>query len=398
MFKDLKRVVYQVPDVEAARNWYGKLLGKSPYYESSVLAAYEIGSVSLSLVRGRDPLKEDAGRVSVYWAVDNVDEALGRMIDLGASQNMAPVNYPGARMARALDPFGNMVGLAAPLKEDADQTIENDASKTAMNVASFRAMAVRDERPGMQGPDIYAHLFLSDELVNRINDPAVKESDLYKLLRPLYGYFIARTAFFDHVFQQALQDQTPQIVNLGAGYDTRAYRFRDQLSVTKVLELDAPTTQNRKRSILQAKAIPAPPQLSYVAINFKSDDLNRALEKTLFDRNSKSLFICEGVIYYLDAAAVDTLLDAIKRNSIPGSKFCFDYMSAKLPSSSSGEPLQFWIEEARIPAFLSERGFRIVDYVNTEEMEKRYLTLPDGALGEKPAAHMHFILAERVEE
>jgi hypothetical protein len=74
---------------------------------------------------------------------------------------------------------------------------------------------------------------------------------------------------------------------------------------------------------------------------------------------------------------------------------CFDYVTGKWLSAPANEPIHFAIEEERIPSFLAARGFEILDHVNTEEMAKRFLTLRDGTLGEKPIERMHFVLANR---
>jgi len=58
---------------------------------------------------------------------------------------------------------------------------------------------------------------------------------------------IARTAWFDGLFLDALNNKIPQIVLLGAGYDSRGFRYAKYNSSTKVIELDTATTQNRKK-------------------------------------------------------------------------------------------------------------------------------------------------------
>jgi O-methyltransferase involved in polyketide biosynthesis len=57
---------------------------------------------------------------------------------------------------------------------------------------------------------------------------------------------IARTACFDSLFMAALKYRTPQIVLLGAGYDSRAYRFAESNQSTTIFELDIapPKTTN----------------------------------------------------------------------------------------------------------------------------------------------------------
>ena len=64
------------------------------------------------------------------------------------------------------------------------------------------------------------------------------------------GYFLARTAYFDHVFKSACEENIPQIVFLGAGYDTRACRYKDIIKSTRIFELDILPTQQHKKEIL----------------------------------------------------------------------------------------------------------------------------------------------------
>jgi methyltransferase (TIGR00027 family) len=187
----------------------------------------------------------------------------------------------------------------------------------------------------------------------------------------------------------------PQIVFLGAGYDTRALRFRDQLGETKIFEIDAPSTQDRKVRILRASGIALPPQLKYIPVNFKTEDFGKKLEMEGFDNAEKTLFIWEGVMYYLPPAAVETTLRVIKENSPEGSRLCFDYMSAKLDSINSGEPFLFWIESSEIGSFLNLRGFKLLDHLDAAEMERRYLTLRDGSPAERSLSKLCLVYAER---
>ena len=94
-----------------------------------------------------------------------------------------------------------------------------------------------------------------------------------KFLPGLYEYMIARTAYFDNIFTDALNKNTPQIVLLGAGYDTRAFRFGELNKATKIIELDIATTQNRKRRCLKKTQIDMPENLSFVPINFDKESV-----------------------------------------------------------------------------------------------------------------------------
>jgi len=73
-----------------------------------------------------------------------------------------------------------------------------------------------------------AEIFLPASLQVFLRFEKVRENTKNKLAAFMPGlneYIIARTAFFDGLFLDALKDKFPQIVLLGAGYDSRAYRF-----------------------------------------------------------------------------------------------------------------------------------------------------------------------------
>ncbi len=394
MLKRLKRIVYQVPDLTAAKNWYATFLGLEPVFDTPLGVIFLVGDNTLSLVPSASSLPVDNGRIMTYWEVDDVDASFRRMIEMGASSYAEAKNVMTIRTAQVRDPFGNIIGLSGPIPGAKDKTVETQPSHTAMAVSFCRALAARDERD-IRRPDAFAELFLTEEARKALENPAMRDAVINRsVTRPLYGYLIARSAFVDAVFEQAIRDNIPQIAFIGAGYDTRAFRFREKLGNTRVYELDAPATQNRKKDILQKESILIPPQLSFVPVNFKTDDLGEVLERAGLNKNLRTLFIWEGVMYYLPAEAVDKTLKAIKANSIDGSLLCLDYMTEKLDSPNSGEPFLSWIDKRDIKAFLEDRGFRILDHVDSEEMIRRFLTLPDGTIAEQPFSRLCLVLAQ----
>ncbi|GAG49482.1 unnamed protein product, partial [marine sediment metagenome] len=136
-----------------------------------------------------------------------------------------------------------------------------------------------------------------------------------KLTPGMYEYMLARTAFFDNVFMGALNKNVPQIVLLGAGYDTRSYRFAKLNSTTKIFELDIATTQNRKKKCLKKTQIDFPKHVTLVPIDFNKESLKNVLEKAGYENNEKTLFIWEGVSYYLEPDSVDATLEFVKNSS-----------------------------------------------------------------------------------
>lgn len=210
----------------------------------------------------------------------------------------------------------------------------------------------------------------------------------------IYEYVIARTKLMDTAFVEALEAHFPQIILLGAGFDTRALRFANQNQGTKIYELDVATTQRPKLEILQKKEISLPEDLVFVPIDFDQENLFEVLAKAGFQVGQRNLFLWEGVTMYISAEAVDSTLEFIHRRSARGSRIVFDYIYASVlrqenrfygepeifkTVSRVGEGWTFGLEEGQIKPFLEERGFGIVAHYTPLELEKKYLTAEDGA-------------------
>jgi methyltransferase (TIGR00027 family) len=278
------------------------------------------------------------------------------------------------------------------------EDIMSQPSVSALNVARCRAMAAHESRAEIKGPDHLAELFLGEEAQPSLRNPAVHAAILQKMAAVSpggYEFFIARTAYLDAVFAQALRDDLPQIVLLGAGYDTRACRYSDLIHAARVFELDTPVTQQHKRGLLEQAHVTIPPQLTFVPIDFTRDDMGETLTQAGYRPDQKTLFIWEGVCYYLPPQTVDETLRFVRECAPAGSILCFDYMlaaddladrygaqqsRAAMDAMYTEEPLQFDLEEAQVPAFLAARGFTLAEHLTAADLEARYLTLSDGTL------------------
>jgi methyltransferase (TIGR00027 family) len=275
-------------------------------------------------------------------------------------------------------------------------SLENQPSASALNVARCRAVAAHEPREEIRGADDLAEIFLGEEAQMSLKDPAIHAVILKKLAAVSpggYEYFLARTAYLDAVVEQALRGNIPQIVFLGAGYDTRSFRFGALIQDTRIFELDSPATQQHKRFLLEQAHIVIPGQLTFIPIDFTKDRMADRLFQAGYARDKKTLFIWEGVSYYLPPQTVDDTLSFVRLNSPAGSILCFDYMISDtadrfgaqqartaMQTMYTAEPLQFDLEEGQAAAFLAERGFQIVEHLTADDLQKRYLTLRDGSL------------------
>jgi methyltransferase (TIGR00027 family) len=133
---------------------------------------------------------------------------------------------------------------------------------------------------------------------------------------PLRDHLAARTRFFDEQVLAALGRGIRQVVILGAGYDDRALRFR--LPGVRYFELDHPATQSDKRRRLTRMRADLS-ALALIAADFRYDDVGAALAAAGHDRERASLFLCEGLLVYLDRDAFVGLLAALSSRAARGS-------------------------------------------------------------------------------
>ena len=393
MFKSLKRITYQVADIEKAKQWYSEFLNQQPVFSAPFVAIYRIGDCSLSLSFGKPPLPESNERSETYWEVDDIDAAYKRLIDLGAQPYMPVKTVLNIRIAKVIDPFDNIIGLTGNPLDIKERTVENQPSETAMTTAFCRALSFKEDRKDIRGPDSLAELFLTDEAKKPLKDSVTRTWAIQNLVSsPLYGYLLSRTAFFDEVFRKHINDNIPQIVLLGAGYDTRAYRYSEMIQSTKIFELDIQSTQKRKQTILKDANITIPAQLLFVSINFKENRIEEVLAKPAYSAAVKTLFIWEGVTYYLPEAAVSGTLSFVKSHAPKGSAICFDYATDKLESFNAAEPFQSWMgkEKGDVETYLSRFGIKPIEHIDSMEMERRYLALKDGSIAEKALSIFRF--------
>jgi methyltransferase (TIGR00027 family) len=199
---------------------------------------------------------------------------------------------------------------------------------------------------------------------------------------------IARTKLIDDLICEASRS-IDQLVILGAGYDTRAHRLAG-LSGVAVCEIDHPSTQAAKRSVLARGQPPTATMPTYVAVDFERDDLFAALTASRHQTAHRRLFLWEGVTQYLSAQAVEKTISAIRRAGHPGDTLVFTYVDDAVISgehdrfpeaarwlhgtAKRGEPWIFGLPPADLDDFLRERGFCLVSDLSTREAGERYFT------------------------
>lgn len=170
----------------------------------------------------------------------------------------------------------------------------------------------------------------------------------------IVNFIDARTQWFDEAVVSALDAGITQVVVVAAGYDTRAYRFGRQ-GVT-FFEIDLPDASRKKQELVQ-KLIPETEYRwpEFVAADLSSVRLEDALKGTTFQKTTRSLFIVEGLVYYLKPTAVKGLLESISALSAKGSRLQFDFVRL---STLTGDNFNPGFDTMRLSVFNKGERFR----------------------------------------
>jgi len=198
--------------------------------------------------------------------------------------------------------------------------------------------------------------------------------------------FIAvRTRFAEDALAGAVERGVKQLVVLGAGLDTFAYRspLRDRL---RIFEVDHPATQAWKRRQLTETGILAPESLTFAPVDFERETLADGLTAAGFDFAQQTFFTWLGVVPYLSETAVWSTLTFIASLS-GGAQVVFDY--ADPPDTLSPEARAFhdaraervqaigeaWVtyfDAGPLHAGLRKIGFSDVEDLGPREIAARY--------------------------
>ena len=147
------------------------------------------------------------------------------------------------------------------------------------------------------------------------------------------GALTCRVRYDDDVIAAAMSDGIDQLVILGAGLDTRAYRL-PRIDKTRVFEVDLPKVQNDKKAELARYLGDLPPNVTFLPIDFNTDTLKSVFARTLFDWSKRAVFIWEGVMQYISEDGVRKTL-SFAGKSAPGSKLAFTYVVKGVIDGSS---------------------------------------------------------------
>ncbi|MBO0749078.1 MAG: class I SAM-dependent methyltransferase [Porphyrobacter sp.] len=268
-----------------------------------------------------------------------------------------------------------------------------EPSRTAWGAARHRAVHQLVE-DGNIFEDPLAVPILGGQLEAAADEALVYESDSHPGSRALRFFIVARSAYAEAKLAEAVEERgVAQLVVLGAGFDTFAYRnpFGERL---RVFEVDHPATQAWKQERLAAMDIARPQWLTFAGVDFERESFAERLVEAGFDPEQRSFVFWLGVSMYLTEEAIDATLAAVA-GWPGGGEIVFDYaepphedmsergraareaLAARV--AAAGEPFIGALEPEALHAELDDLG-----YVEIEDLGP--LALAEHFLGPEIAA------------
>jgi methyltransferase (TIGR00027 family) len=214
----------------------------------------------------------------------------------------------------------------------------------------------------------------------------------------LRWFIAARSRFAEDRAIAAVETGARQVVILGAGLDTFAYRWRPPSGV-RLFEVDHPVTQESKRQRLAEIGVQQPESLTYVTADLGSDDPAAALRQAGLDDRERSVVLWLGVLAYLTVETVAATLGALASLGRVDVIFDYgepvehrdacarrDYVARAARVAALGEPWLTSLSPAELRGLLKDTRWTLVEDIDAARYIRTTLCRPDD--GESSPAHL----------
>ncbi len=283
------------------------------------------------------------------------------------------------------------------------------AIQSAETMAFMRAVVTGEKNLAVRSEDRLARHFVGRtyRLLISVSLQPILRRVVEFLVPGSYGFTITRTRHFDEILQAECRTGIEQVVLLGAGYDSRPFRFREALRNIRVFEIDHPGTQARKRDLLARIEEATPCNVVFIPADFTQQTLPEVLAAHGFSAEKKTLFLWEGVSYYLPRPVVEGVLDFVA-GCAAGSSILFDYATAAYVNgdvSTVGgrevarwlkkvrEPFVFGLDPAQTEDFLAARRLQAISDLGPRDLAQSYLKSGDGGSIGETFGHIRMVHA-----
>ena len=253
------------------------------------------------------------------------------------------------------------------------------ASRTALGVAALRGLHQSiDGEPKILADPVSGQL---------IGERALREVAAYlgdphsPTMRDLRAHVVLRSRYCEDRLASAVGRGVSQLIVLGAGLDTFAYRQPAWARRLRIYEVDHPASQAQKRQLLSQAGIAIPDNVTFLAIDFEQTSLAQGLQAGGVDSAGKGFFSCLGVVMYLSEAAVDALF-ALVAQFPADSEIVFTYQQTDRDTEPAmaqkvadlGEPWTYETPPDALAHKLNALGFQDLEELAPSDAQARYFS------------------------
>jgi methyltransferase (TIGR00027 family) len=191
-----------------------------------------------------------------------------------------------------------------------------------------------------------------------------------------FAYLGARTCFYDQFITEALDEGVRQVVVLGAGYDSRAWRFARP--GVAFYEVDLPATQAVKR----ARSPEGGPV--YVPADVTDASLGESLIAAGFQPDEPAAITAEGLTMYLTEQQVVHMLGQLSA-LCPSGRLAVNFgvgfeqegsqrgRVGRKVMAAGGEEFRFRLAPCDAPAFMTRSGWTVNEQFTGPQLRDKYL-------------------------
>ena len=220
------------------------------------------------------------------------------------------------------------------------------------------------------------------------------DSRLYRAFIPLMEWliipgitlhYVLRKRFIEHVVLESIKDGATQVINLGAGFDTAAYRLSRRFPQVNFVEVDHPATHAVKRDAL-AESTGERQNLHFIPVDFTTQRLEDVLDSSpVVSPDARTVVIVEGVLMYLEEPQVEHLFRSLPKFLHAGKRVVFTAIRPASPGTRlygplmniylkfKEEPLNWLCKKSDLPAFLKAVEYSVSELAGSQEFKKRFL-------------------------
>lgn len=277
-------------------------------------------------------------------------------------------------------------------------------SWTSRACARSRALHMRlDGKPWIYEDRLAADLV---DLDGHIADGFDLEVQKLPHIRSTRAAFVLRERYVEDELAKMVATGPVQYVVLGAGMNTFAHCHPEMGDRVHVFEVDHPETQTWKRKRLAEIGRIDPENLTYVPVDFETQQLGPRLYECGFNPQKTALFGWLGVTQYLHEQAVLETFSSVARLAAPGSRVIVQgILKPELVpeqdriglervielSAENGEPWLSFQDPVELAEFLLANGYSVVNHFRSEEATEWYFSGRDDGL--RPAGYQWYVNA-----